>query len=85
MIKRYDVTEEGGIARATEREDGKYVRYEDHAAYVTRIQNHCRHDGGRSFIGGKSNICTICSWDMDKCQHRGERGNFCSQCGEALK
>ena len=48
------------------------------------FQAYCKHDGGRAWIGGSHNICPICGWDVDKCQHRGEHGKFCSQCGESL-
>lgn len=50
------------------------------------FQRYCKHDGGRMFVPGlSSNICPICHWNTDKCQHRGEQGKFCSQCGENLK
>jgi hypothetical protein len=50
-----------------------------------RFQSYCRHDGGRTYVGEKTDICAICGWDLTKCQHRGETGKFCSQCGERLR
>lgn len=50
-----------------------------------RFQNYCKHDGGRLYDGTNRNLCSICEWDLNQCQHKQERGNFCSQCGEKLK
>jgi hypothetical protein len=52
---------------------------------VQRFQTYCKHDGGRTYDGVTSGLCTICGWDTSKCQHRSEQGNFCSQCGELLR
>lgn len=85
-IKRYDVTTDRfGHGTVVEASDGNWVNYEDHAAFVKRVQAYCKHDGGRAFINGRVNVCAICHWDLDCCQHRNESGKFCSQCGEKIK
>lgn len=58
---------------------------------LAAFQNYCKHDGGRAYTGHRASvghhemsICAICGWDTAKCQHRGEEGKFCSQCGHKL-
>lgn len=92
-IKRYDVTTDRfGYGTVVEASDGNWVNYEDHAVFVKRVQAYCKHDGGRTARQGGvkdarscTAICAVCGWDMDRCQHRGELGKFCSQCGEKIK
>lgn len=84
-VKRYSVGTVGGISCTVEDTTGKFVKFEDHKREVDRFQTYCKHDCGRLFNGDKENICAICEWDTDKCQHKNEHGKFCSQCGEALK
>ena len=31
-----------------------------------RFQSYCRHDGGRTYVGEKTDICAICGWDLHK-------------------
>lgn len=52
---------------------------------IKKLQAICPHNFGRTRNAESNNVCSYCDWDLNKCQHKGQSGNYCAECGVKLR